>query len=125
MKRLIFVGTLLSIGVLLSSAPSQTRETKGIDEWDALELSLRGEKSVRPGNGFVPDAVTASRIGEAVAAAYYGEGRIARERPFRARLRGDVWMVKGTLHPQGALGGTAVLKIDRKTGAVLFMTHQY
>lgn len=110
---------------LLSIAGGQTREAKRIDEWEALDLSLQGEKSVQPAKGFVPDEATASRIGEAVAAAHYGEERITRQRPFHSRLRGDVWTVKGTLHPEGALGGTAVLKISRKTGAILFMTHQY
>lgn len=98
-----------------------------IDEWKALDLSLAQPqmKSIHPKNGFVPDATTAIRIAEAVAFAQWGEDRIRDERPFKARLRGDAWTVKGTLHPEGAPGGTAVIQISRQTGAILFVVHQY
>lgn len=95
-----------------------------MDEWKALEISLKGTKSVRPKDGFVPNESTAVKIGEAAAIAQYGEKPIAEERPFRARLYGDTWIVKGTLHPQGAFGGTAVIKVSKLDGRILFMTHQ-
>lgn len=103
---------------------AQQREAKRIDEWEALDLSLKSAKSIRPTNGFVPDEATAVRIGEAVAIAQYGEKTIATERPFKARLKQDVWTVKGTLHPQGAFGGTAIIKIAKADGRVLFLMHQ-
>ena len=95
-----------------------------MDEWKALELSLKGTKSIRPKNGFVPDESTAAKIAEVVAIAEYGEKEISQERPFHAKLYGDVWVVKGTLHPQGAYGGTAVVKVSKRDGRILFMTHQ-
>jgi hypothetical protein len=95
-----------------------------MDEWKALEISLKDAKSIYPKNGFVPDESTAVKIGEAVAIAQYGEKMISEERPFRARLYGDTWIVKGTLHPQGALGGTAVMKLSKADGRIVFMTHQ-
>jgi hypothetical protein len=103
----------------------QHANPKSMDEWEALQLSLRGTKSIRPTNGFVPDEATAARIGEAVAVAQYGEKTIGLERPFRARLYIDTWIVKGTLHPEGAAGGTAIVKISKRDGTVLFLTHQY
>lgn len=115
--------TVLFALLLCGQAPQ--REAKRVDEWQTLEMTLQGQRSEQPRNGFVPNETTASRIGEAVAMAFYGEEKIARQRPFRAHLRGDVWTVIGTLHPKGVLGGTAVVKISRKTGAVLFLTHQY
>jgi|SRR5271165_377782 len=111
---------LLLAGCLLAQVPLQQR----MDEWKALEISLRGAKSIRPKNGFVPDEATAARIGEAAAVAQYGEKTISEEKPFRARLYGDVWIVHGTLHPEGVLGGTAVIKINKTDGRILFMMHQ-
>jgi hypothetical protein len=114
----------LALGCILFCGLAQQREAKRIDEWEALDISLKSAKSIHPKNGFVPDESTAVRIGEAVAIAQYGEKAIAAERPFRARLKEDVWIVKGTLHPQGAFGGTAVIKIGKADGRVLFLTHQ-
>ena len=74
-----------------------------MDEWKALDLSLKSTKSIRPKSGWVPDEITAIRIAEATAIAQWGEMRIAKERPFRARLQGDIWTVHGTLHPQRGL----------------------
>ena len=115
---------LVLIAFLLCGQVPQ-REARPLDKWQTLEMTLQGQKSEQPRKGFVPDQKTASRIGEAVAIAFYGEERIAQQRPFNAHLSGDVWTVMGTLHPKGVLGGTAVVKISRKTGAVLFLTHQY
>ena len=44
--------------------------------------------SFRPKEGFVPDAETAVRVGEAVLMPVYGEKRIVGERPFKATLQG-------------------------------------
>lgn len=84
--------------------------------------------SVRPKEGFVPNAETAVKVGEAVLMPVYGEGKILGERPFGAALQGDVWTVQGTLRcggPPGTLchGGTAVVKISKTSGEILFMTH--
>jgi len=73
-----------------------------MDEWEALRISLQGARSVHPKNGFVPDDTTAVRIGEATAVAQYGEKTIS----------------------EGADGGTAVVKINKADGRILFMTHQ-
>jgi hypothetical protein len=115
---------LAAAGSVLVCGLAQQREAKRIDEWEALDISLKTSKTMHPKNGFVPDEATAVKIGEAVAVAQYGEQRISRERPFRARLREDVWTVMGTLHPEGVFGGTAVVKLSKLDGRVLFLTHQ-
>ncbi len=115
---------LLSACGLVCSVAGQVSPSR-MDEWQALQRSLLGTKSAHPANGFVPDEITATKIGEAVAVAQYGEKTIVVERPFRARLYGDTWVVKGTLHPEGAAGGTAVVKISKRDGRVIFLTHQY
>jgi hypothetical protein len=98
-----------------------------MDKWVALDWSLKNAippyKTIHPKNGFVPDESTAVKIGEAAAIAQYGEKQISQERPFEARLRGGIWTVAGTLHPQGANGGTAVIQLRKTTGEIVFMIH--
>lgn len=113
----------ICISVLIATAAGQQRSDR-MDEWQALQISLKTAKSVQPTNGFVPDEATAAAIGEAVAVAQYGREQIAKEEPFHARLYGDVWLVHGTIHPRGVLGGTTVIKIGKKDGRILFLTHQ-
>ncbi len=79
---------LLLIACLLVSGTPQKLQQQRMDEWQALEVSLRGAK------------------------------------PFHARLYGDTWIVKETLHPQGVLGGTAVIKLNKTDGRILFMMRQ-
>jgi hypothetical protein len=81
--------------------------------------------SGRPKDGFVPNAATAVKVGEAVLMPIYGEENIIGERPFKATLQKDVWTVEGTLQcdaPAGTscVGGTAVVKISKISGQILF-----
>jgi NTF2 fold immunity protein len=127
--RTPMITTLLLFLVLSCGATQMQREhapkpQQKMDEWQALEISLKNAQSIHPKDGFVPDEATAAKIGEAAAIAQYGEPRIAGERPFHARLFGDTWIVKGTLHPEGALGGTAVIKVRKVDGKILFLIHQ-
>jgi NTF2 fold immunity protein len=116
---------LLPLFFFLNVWADQQNQQKPMDEWEALEISLKGARSIHPKNGFVPDESTAIQIAEAAARAQYGDKTISGEQPFHARLYGETWIAKGTLHPQGALGGTAVVKISKLDGKILFMTHQY
>jgi NTF2 fold immunity protein of polymorphic toxin system component len=110
MKRIIT--TIFALVALAAIAHSQTEQAP----------------SFRPKEGFVPSAETAAKVGEAVLMPVYGEKRIVGERPFKATLQGDVWTVEGTLHCDGppdatCLGGTAVVKISKTSGQILFMMH--
>jgi hypothetical protein len=121
----LFSVLFLFFPLLVNGAGPQEKKVQGnMDEWEALQISLKTAKSMVPKDGFVPDEATASAVGEAVAIAQYGREMIAKEEPFRARLYGDVWLVHGTLRPQGGYGGTAVIKIGKKDGRILFLTHQ-
>jgi hypothetical protein len=110
MKRIIT--TIFTLAALAAIAYPQTEQKK---------------PSFTPKEGFVPNAETAVKVGEAVLMPVYGEKKILSERPFKATLQGDIWMVEGTLcdGPPGAtcLGGTAVVKISKTSGQVLFMMH--
>jgi hypothetical protein len=132
MKNCLLGIVLFLLGVqsvrMISASPLQSSQ-QPMDKWEALDRSLKSSnpfpyKTVHPKNGFVPDEATAVRIGEAVAIAQYGEKQISKERPFEARLRGSIWTVAGTLHPQGAAGGTAVIQLSKTDGRIVFMTHQ-
>jgi len=84
--------------------------------------------SVKPKEGFVPNAETAVKVGEAVLIPVYGEEKIVGERPFKATLQVDVWTVEGTLHcvrqpDTECEGGTAVVKISKASGQILYMMH--
>ena len=84
-------------------------------------------KSIVPKDGFVPTATVAVAVAEAVLIPVYGKQQIASERPFKAKLSGDVWDVNGSIHcvpPESPCpGGTAQVKISKRTGEILFMTH--
>ena len=119
-----YCAAMLTAGCFVILSGAQEPQKQRMDEWQALEMSLKGAKSIHPKNGFVPDEATAIKIADAAAVAQYGESIISKERPFRTRLYGDTWIVKGTLHPPGALGGTAVIKVSKIDGRILFMTHE-
>ena len=76
----------------------------------------------------MPDAATAVKIAEAVLVPVFGEQKISSERPFKAKLEGDVWTVDGTLYcADGKIGlcpgGTARVKLSKNDGRILFMIH--
>lgn len=84
---------------------------------------IADDDSLAPREGFVPNAETAIRIAEAVWIPIYGEKLIASERPFKATLRGDVWIVTGADLPQGSLGGVAEAHISKRDGRILRVMH--
>lgn len=93
----------------------------------AQSLGLGVPKSVVPKQGFVPTATVAVAIAEAVLIPVYGKQQIASERPFKAELSGGVWDVTGSVacNPPGSVcpGGAAEVKLSKKSGEILFMTH--
>ena len=107
MKRLKLATSILAVGTM--AAYAQTSQ----------------EASVTPTAGFVPDAETAVKIGEAMLVPVYGEKQIHKEKPFRATREGDVWTVTGSLSCGGlnCNGGTAVVRISKTSEEILFMFH--
>jgi hypothetical protein len=70
----------------------------------------------------VPDDASALKITEKALIPIYGRKQVESERPFTAKLRGDVWTACGHL-PEGLDGGVAQVKIDRRNGRILRVTH--
>ncbi|GAA0534712.1 hypothetical protein FHS83_003095 [Rhizomicrobium palustre] len=80
------------------------------------------EHSYTPPQGFVPDERTAISVAEAILTPIYGSNKIRSERPFKAMLKGDVWVVSGSL-PRGWGGGVAVIELRKDDGRVLRVSH--
>jgi hypothetical protein len=84
-----------------------------------------------PRRDYVPDSDTAVKIAEAVLIPVYGKKQIESEKPFVAELKGDVWVVSGTLHcPDGrggttthCVGGVAEVRISKVDARVVSMIH--
>lgn len=84
------------------------------------------QHSYKPDDGYVPDAVTAVKIAEAVLLPLYGQEVVEKEKPFTAALKDGVWIVTGTLHcPEGqrCFGGVAVVEIAKDDGRILRVSH--
>jgi len=94
----------------------------GIATTGGLTIS-QSTQSYIPPNGFVPDAATATRIAEAVWIPIYGAEPIAKEKPFKATLKGDVWTVTGKDLPPGTVGGVAEAEISKRDGRILRVIH--
>ncbi len=93
----------------------------------SAELSPQG--FTIPKDGFVPTPEVAIQIAEAVLVPVFGKKVVNAERPFHATLKGDVWVVTGTVPcegaPAGAVcpGGNAEVRLSKKTGRILYMIH--
>ena len=92
----------------------------------SLLLAESGKHSYKPKEGYVPDTSTAIKIAEAVLVPIYGEKVINEEKPLKAVLKDDVWIVEGTLHcPEGerCLGGVAIIEISKDDCTILRVSH--
>lgn len=87
-------------------------------------LSREGEheNGTVPRKGFVPDAVTAERIAEAVWIPIYGEKTVESEKPFKTTRSDDVWTVEGTVAP-GARGQIIAIQIAEGDGQIVEVGH--
>jgi len=79
-------------------------------------------KTYQPAAGYVPDSNTAVAIGTAVLIPIYGKDKIDAEKPWHTGLKDGVWTVVGTFNGKGE-GGEAIIQLDKKTGAVVFVAH--
>lgn len=113
----VFIVLLLLPFVLFAG----DQPSKKLSQWSSQVA--RKTKSYAPPNGVVPDEKTATRIGEAVISAAYGEEMLRSELPLRVELDKGVWTVVGTLQ-RGVRGGTAIIRISQKDGRVLYLGHE-
>ncbi len=84
--------------------------------------SVKTASGYVPASGFVPDEATAVRVAEAILIPIYSQTKVEGERPFTAKLTGNVWTVTGHL-PAGVDGGVAEVRIDKRDSRILRVTH--
>ena len=86
--------------------------------------SFHSPESIQYG-GAVPNAESAIKIAVATWTPLYGERTIQAERPYTAKLEGDVWIVEGTFHSFGlpAAGGVARAEISKADGRIIKVIH--
>ena len=72
--------------------------------------------------GFVPDAVTATRIAEAVLIPIYGWDRIEGEKPLNAALTNQTWTVTGSM-PKWLKGGVVTVELSKIDARILRISH--
>lgn len=75
-----------------------------------------------PKNGFVPDEKTAVAVAEAILIPIYGKEQIDSERPLKAKLKNDIWIVQGSL-PEGYDGGVAEVGLSKRDAGIIFVEH--
>jgi NTF2 fold immunity protein len=95
---------------------------------DNLKQPSVPKDGVVPKDGFVPNAEVAVTVAEAVLVPVYGKKTVESERPFKATLRGNIWVVEGKVPCEGppdavCPGGAGEVWISKRTGQILFMTH--
>jgi hypothetical protein len=90
-------------------------------EYYAVVMSAKEHKFSRK-SGFVPDEQTAIAIAVAVWKPIFGKENIENQKPWRAYLVNDTWIVFGSL-PKGYKGGVAQAGISKQTGEMLHVTH--
>jgi len=88
------------------------------------DLDKTPNSGLVPVEGYVPDAKTAIKIAEAVVEPVYGLQIIKNERPFKARLVGGEWFVKGASPTNADLkGGVVEVHISKTNGCITFLLH--
>jgi hypothetical protein len=122
----LFVAIMLVVSAARSarwpqSAIQVAESTQASAPTSGKWYSTKWGQSFRPRNGYVPDQKTAMQVAEAILVSVYGEGQVKAQEPFRVSLDGNIWTVKGAL-PHGP-EGNAEIKLSKKDGAVLYVSH--
>lgn len=91
--------------------------------YNATWADWKSDYTYMPSEGYVPDAKTAKLIAEAIWIPIYSEKQIESEKPFKAVLKNDIWIVEGTYHSKAYFGGTAYIRISKKDGRILQCLH--
>jgi len=112
----------------------------GIKELDEklLSAAVQWKYEARPGctalkvrlaGGPVPNETTALKMAEPELRRVYGASLIASERPLKARLWGEIWVVSGTLYcgkgrkGTDCVGGVATAHLSKSDGRVVDIFH--
>jgi hypothetical protein len=93
------------------------------DHLKQAQVSKKGRvpnDGIKPQSGFIPNSTTAIEVAIAVLGPIYGADQINMQKPFTAVLRGDVWVVQGSMEHAT---GVAEVNLSKRTGTVLRVVH--
>jgi hypothetical protein len=107
---LIAIGTLISCAALAEEKP--TPFNNNAQPFNYL-----------PTQGVIPNSDVAIQVGTSILTPIYGEARISKEKPFKATLSGDVWVITGTLNRSSDFNGVALIELSKSDGRVLRISH--
>ena len=102
---------LLLFAIFMSSfkcMESSSHEIKKIEKNDIEE-------------NYVPNSKTAIKIAEAIWLPIQGD-KIIENKPYIAKLDGNIWIVEGSL-PEGMKGGVPFVRIQKNDCKILEVTH--
>jgi len=85
-------------------------------------MTLFSDDSYVPQEGFVPNGLTAAEIAEAILVPIYGSENINKQKPFKVKLKNNIWYVSGVLSPD-FVGGVATVEISKKDARILKVSH--
>lgn len=122
----IVVIAILSLAVnvfLLKSRGAKNDESLGTVESGNLSEYTKYLNKGIPTKGYVPDAITARKLAEAILYSIYGES-LNKKKPFIVKFdeKNQVWIVEGQL-PQNYDGGIPYIIIQKSDGKILAVWH--
>jgi len=89
----------------------------------ATAFAEAGVRTLKPADGYVPNADTAIKIAIAVWEPIYGKEAIAAQAPYSATLSDGIWFVTGSMPKPIRPGGTAMASIAQEDGRIVFIGH--
>lgn len=105
-KKIVLLSSILLV-VILSSFITINNKKKNISNENKID--------------YVPNEETAIKIAEAIWLPIYGEN-IYNKKPFKAELKDNIWIVKGSL-PEKMVGGVPYIEIQKSDCKILGVAH--
>jgi hypothetical protein len=99
-----------------------TAEINNMSCGSTSALASNGKRLYLPEDGYVPNEEVAIKIAVAVWTPIYGAKKIAQEKPYKAKLKQDIWHVTGSLR-DGLKGGAAEMYLCKYNAKILGVTH--
>lgn len=100
---------------------SQEKSLVEIKLNDALKDST-GHNCIDNKRVIIANEETAINVVEPILFGIYGKDNITKQRPYKADLMRDYWIIEGSM-PKDQLGGTFLIILDSRNGEILKITH--
>lgn len=103
----VLVGLLATVGLSLATDPVTTTDPPN---------------SRPPQCGYIATPEMAIKISLVLIEHFYGQDWIKSQKPFKATLRGEYWLVEGAPVTEGSTGSVLYVKLSKKDGRVVTLT---